>query len=112
MSERLAIIGSHDSILGFKALGLDCFSVESPQDALQVLRDLIATGKGYAAIYLTDDLASPIDADIEELKKGIPLIPILVIIPSQKGSLDMATVKIRKMVEKALGTDLFKDEKI
>ena len=60
---------------------------------------------------MTDDLALEIDAELEEIKKGAALLPILVIIPSQKGSLDTATIKIRRMVEKALGMDIFKEEK-
>jgi V/A-type H+-transporting ATPase subunit F len=109
MSEKLAIIGNQDSILGFKALGLDCYPVEKPADALQVVKDLISNKKGYAAVYLTDDLASKIYDELEKIKKGINLMPILVIIPSHKGSLNMASIKIRKMVEKALGTDIFKE---
>jgi len=111
MSEKLAIIGNQDSILGFKALGLDCFPVEKSSQALDILKNLILKKKEYAAIYMTDDLALEIDAELEEIKKGAPLLPVLVIIPSQKGSLDTATIKIRRMVEKALGMDIFKEEK-
>jgi len=111
MSDKLAIIGSRDSILGFKALGLDCFPVDNPKDALEVVKSLILDKQEHAAIYLTDDLASKIDKDLEKIKKGAPLLPILIIIPSHKGSLNMETIKIRKMVEKALGTDIFKEEK-
>lgn len=111
MSDRLAIIGSRDSILGFKALGLDCYPTDNPSDALEVVNDLIFKKQGYAAIYLTDDLASKINTELENVKKGAPLLPILIIIPSHKGSLNMETIKIRKMVEKALGTDIFKEEK-
>jgi vacuolar-type H+-ATPase subunit F/Vma7 len=49
--------------------------------------------------------------ELEKIKKGAPLLPILIIIPSHKGSLNMETIKIRRMVEKALGTDIFKEEK-
>ncbi len=111
MSEKMAVIGNRDSILGFKALGLDCFPVEDPNDALQIVKDLIFNNQGYAAVYLTDDLASKIDMELDEIKKGAPLLPILIIIPSHKGSLNMETRKIRKMVEKALGTDIFREEK-
>ncbi|MGA1790343.1 MAG: V-type ATP synthase subunit F [bacterium] len=111
MSEKLAIIGNQDSILGFKAFGLDCFPVEKSSEALDILKTLMLKKKEYAAIYMTDDLALEIDAELEEIKKGAPLLPVLVIIPSQKGSLDTATIKIRRMVEKALGMDIFKEEK-
>lgn len=112
MSEKLAIIGSRDSILGFKALGLDCYPAEKPLDAVQILKDIFFAAKGYAVIYLTDDLASKIDKEIEEIKRGSPLLPILIIIPSHKGSLNLETVKIRKMIEKALGTDILGEGKI
>ena len=111
MSDKLAIIGSRDSILGFKSLGLDCFPVDNPSDALEVLKDLIFKKQEHAAVYLTDDLASKIDTELDKLKKDAPLLPILIIIPSHKGSLNMETKKIRKMVEKALSTDIFKEDK-
>jgi len=57
-------------------------------------------------IFMTDDLAEKIDKQLEDLKKSIPLLPVIVIIPSHKGSLGLATLKMRKMVEKALGADI------
>ena len=111
MSEKLAIIGSRDSILGFKALGLECYPVERPEDAVRVVKDLFSGAQGYAAVYLTDDLASEIETELEDIKKGAPMLPVLIVIPSHKGSLNLETVKIRKMVEKALGIDLLGEKK-
>jgi vacuolar-type H+-ATPase subunit F/Vma7 len=51
MSDKLAIIGSRDSILGFKALGLDCYPVDNPSDALEVVKDLIFTKQEYHISY-------------------------------------------------------------
>ena len=111
MSEKLAIIGNRDSILGFKALGFDYYPVDEPLEVLEVIKDIFNGSQNYAVIYLTDDLASKIDTELEEIKKVAPFLPILSIIPSHEGSLNLETVKIRKMVEKALGIDLLGEGK-
>ncbi len=112
MYKKIAIIGTKDSILGFKAFGIDCYPVEEPKNALDIVKSEFHSGRGkYAVIYLTDDIASQIDSsELEKIKKGSDLFPILIIIPSHKGSLNLETAKVRRLVEKALGTDIFKEK--
>lgn len=113
MSRKLGIIGTKDTVLGFKALGFDCFPVVNPQEALVIVEELLSGKKaGYAVVFLTDDIASEIKTGLDEIRREAGLLPVLIIIPSHKGSLNLETEKIRKMVEKALGTDIFKDKKI
>ena len=49
---KIAVLGDKDSVLGFKALGLDTFPVESVDEAKTTLHDL-ARGS-YAVVYLTE----------------------------------------------------------
>lgn len=109
MSEKIAIVGNKDSIFGFKALGFECFPVEKVSDALDVIKGLFSNHQGYAIIYLTDDFASKMDKELDEIKKDSPGLPVLIVIPSHKGSLNLEIMKVRRMVEKALGTDILKD---
>ncbi len=104
---KIAIIGGRDSILGFTSMGIEIFPVQNEQEALRESTRLVKEEKDvYAIIFITDDLAAGIDKQLEALKKEITLLPAIVIIPSHKGSLGLATQKIRKMVEKALGADI------
>ena len=48
---KIAVVGDRDSVLGFQALGLSVFPVETAEDARRVIH---ATAKeAYAIIYLT-----------------------------------------------------------
>ena len=102
---KIAVIGGRDSILGFTAMGIEVYPVEDETQALNEATRL-AQESDYAIIFMTDDLAAKIDQQLEALKKKITLLPVIVIIPSHEGSLGLASLKMRKMVEKALGADI------
>ncbi|MEW5804566.1 MAG: V-type ATP synthase subunit F [bacterium] len=104
---KIAVIGGRDSILGFTSMGAEIFPVQNEEEALQRATRLIKEGKDhYSIIFITDDLAVKIDKPLEDLKKSISFLPIIVIIPSHKGSLGLAATKIQEIVKKALGTDI------
>ena len=102
---KIAIVGSRDTIIGFKALGLSIFPAKTVEEARRTLRK-IATEE-YATIFITDDFAKDLDEDIHNLEREIPLYPSIVIIPSHRGSTGLGMKKIRALVEKAVGMDLF-----
>ena len=105
---KIAVVGSRDTITGFKALGLTTFPVKDVDEAGRTLRK-IATEE-YATIFITDDLAQYLEKEIRELERNIPLYPSIVIIPSHRGSTGLGMRKIRSLVERAVGTDLFADK--
>ena len=50
---KIAVIGGSDSVIGFKALGLDTFAVDSPEAAKRALREAarpMENGDEYAII--------------------------------------------------------------
>ena len=53
---KIAVVGDRDSVLGFQALGLSVFPVETAEEARRVIH---ATAKeAYAIIYLTEQLGT------------------------------------------------------
>ena len=52
---RIAVIGDWESVMGFRALGLDTYPVNSTQEAGEKIRELAKTD--CAVIYLTEQLA-------------------------------------------------------
>ena len=54
---KIAVLGDRDSVLGFKALGLDIFPVEGTEEARHTLHKLAKPAAGsqseYAIIYIT-----------------------------------------------------------
>jgi len=104
---KIAVIGDKDSILGFKAIGVDTFSVTSSEAALKVLKQLVS--ENYGVIFITEELARDLEDIVAELHKRY--LPAVVLIPNSKGALGIGIQQIKKNVEKAIGADiLFRKE--
>ena len=101
MKGKMAIIGDGDSVLAFKAVGIDAFSVSSPQEAGNLIKTI---AKKYNVIFITDVLAKPID---DVLKKYlVSAYPIIIPVPSKAGSNGYGYETLKKDMEKALGVDI------
>lgn len=99
---KIAVIGDKDSILGFKTIGVDTFSVTSSDSALTVLKKLVS--EEYGVIFITEELAQDLADIIADLNKRF--LPAVVLIPNSKGTLGIGIQQIKKNVEKAIGTDI------
>ena len=101
-SYRIAVMGDKDSVLGFRALGLSTFAVDSVEEARVTLHRIAK--ENYAVIYLTETLAVEIEADIARYKDD--LTPAIILIPGKEGSLGIGMSNIKKAVERAVGADI------
>lgn len=99
---QIAVIGDKDSVLGFKALGLDTFPVDSVDQARTTLRTIAK--ENYGIIYLTETLAASMDSDIARYKDS--LTPAIILIPGKEGSQGIGMRNIKKAVERAVGADI------
>lgn len=99
---KVAVVGDKDSILAFKALGIDAFPVIDKDEARKTV-DRIASN-GYGIIFITEQMASLIPETIERYNNQI--IPSIILIPSNQGTLNIGMDKINKNVEKAVGTNI------
>ena len=106
MDYKIAIVGSPQAILGFKALGLEAFPINSPDSGREVLKKI---GLGhYAILLISEDWAVVLEEELNELKQRS--LPAVTILPSQLGSSGLGYQELRKIVEKAVGSDiLFKN---
>ena len=59
---KIAVIGDRDSVLGFRALGLDVFPIEDTDAGRRTLHRLAQ--EDYAVIYITEQLAQHLTAEI------------------------------------------------
>ena len=50
---RIAVVGDWDSVMGFRALGLETYPVTGPEEARQQIRELAKDGD-CGIIYLTE----------------------------------------------------------
>ena len=99
---KIAVLGDKDSVLGFRALGFDVFSADSAEQARPILHRLAR--EGYAIIYLTEQLATGLGAEMERYKDE--LTPAIILIPGKEGSLGIGMDNIKTAVERAVGADI------
>lgn len=106
MLNRIAVVGDKDSVLAFKAIGLDVFNVPSEAEAKDTIKNL---AKDYKVIFITDKLAQTLEYVLVKYKSRP--YPVIVPIPSAEGSNGFGMQGIKRDIEKAIGSDiLFKEE--
>ena len=99
---KIAVLGDRDSVLGFRALGLDVVFAEEAEEARQALHRLAT--EDYAVVYLTEQLAGPLRHDIDRYKDA--LTPAVILIPGKEGSLGLGRAALQSAVERAVGADI------
>ncbi len=99
---KVAVVGDKDSVLAFRALGVDVFTTVGAQETRKTV-DKIAKD-GYGVIFITEQLAQLIPETIERYNNEI--IPAVILIPSNQGTLGIGMDQINKNVEKAVGSNI------
>ena len=99
---QIAVIGDWESVMGFRALGLDTYPVTSPEEAREKIRELAKTD--CAVIYLTEQLAKDLEDVINHYKDD--LSPAIILIPGREGSLGIGKNNIQLSIERAVGADI------
>lgn len=104
---KIAVIGSRESILGFKAMGLEVFPCPSLPEARKTLHRIAE--EGYAVIYVTEGFCRGMPEDIDRYRDVC--IPAVIPIPGMHGSFGVGMTKLKRRVERAVGADiLFRDQ--
>ena len=113
----IAILGEERNILGFKPFGIDVFFFHGEDhDAGEWFRAIVK--KQYKLILVTDTVAVRLKTQIDELwEKETPVVlTISGIAPGGSaaggtgGTSRLAFEHLRRLVIKAIGTDLFKED--
>lgn len=99
---KVAVMGDRDSVLGFRALGLDVFPLEDPAEAKKTLHRLAHSD--YAVIYITEQLSSLLSGEIARYKDNVT--PAIILIPGKTGSLGLGVQALHSAVERAVGADI------
>ena len=102
---KIAVLGDKDSVLGFKALGLDVFAAGNQEEAREAFRHVARESDGqYAIIYVEENLAGYLEHEIARYK-DVPS-PAIILIPGREGPLGLGQSALRALAEKAVGTDI------
>ena len=99
---RIGVIGDRESIIGFRAVGLDVFPAESSQEARKTVRQLAE--EEYAIIYITEGLASQIEGEIDKYKDE--RLPAIIVIPGKEGPSGSGMRNVKEAVKRAVGADI------
>ena len=102
MFKKIGVVGDKDSVLAFKALGIDVFPVVRNDEARKTI-DRLAMND-YAVIFVTEQIAEGIQETIERYTRK--MLPAIILIPSNQGTLNIGMQKISDNVEKAVGVNI------
>ena len=102
---KIAVIGAGDSVIGFKALGLDTYAVESGEEAKKILQELTKPGEDeYAIIYMEETVAAEIRSEIRKYDERPS--PAIILIPGRNGPMGLGQAALKEAIEKAIGSDI------
>ena len=99
---RIAVIGDPDSVLGFKALGMEVCPAEDVEQSRQAIHRMAK--ENYAILYLTEQLAAQLQPEIARYQDA--LTPAIILIPGKEGSLGIGMANVTIAVERAVGADI------
>ncbi len=101
MRNGIAVVGDKDSVLAFKAIGIDAYPVDGEMQARNVVKEL---ARKYSVIFITDAIAMQIESLLKRYKTRP--YPVVVPIPSAEGNTGFGMSGIKSDVEKAIGSDI------
>ena len=105
---RIAVIGGRETVMGFKALGLDTCPAANAQEAREALRHLPRESEEeYAIIYIEENLAAEMQNEIAKSKDSPS--PAIILIPGREGSIGLGLQALHDAVERAVGTNILGD---
>lgn len=111
---KLAVVGLESSVLIYRAIGADIYSVIDAQSAANKVEELFGKNLGdenktpeYAVIFVEENFYAELSDDLIEKfsKKALPAV-VPVPSPSTNGE-NFAAKRLSKIVERAIGSDIF-----
>lgn len=101
---KIAVIGGRETVMGFKALGLDTYPVTDAAEAKKILRSLTRDSEDHAIIYIEENLAAELRSEIDTFKDRPT--PAIILIPGREGPLGLGQSALVAAVERAVGTNI------
>ena len=104
---KIAVIGGRDTVIGFRALGLETYPAADAAEAGHILRRLTRENDDYAIIYIEENLAAELGHEIDKFKDRPT--PAIILIPGREGSMGLGQSALKAAVERAVGTNILGD---
>jgi len=103
MDYKIAIIGNEDTVLGFKALGVEVFAISTQTEGEKALKQIREKNQ-YAIIFITENWTPKLEKELG--KFAGQALPAIISIPSSQGTTGEGLKNISKIVEQAVGSDI------
>lgn len=103
---KIAFIGDADSVLGFRALGVETVVPENADEARKQFARLVK--EKTSIIMITEDMMDHLQDQIDETVHMA--IPSVVVLPGITGTQRRGEDTIRELIIKAVGVDLMSEE--
>lgn len=115
MKYRIAIVGPKEAVAGFALLGADVVAAHTPAEATEHLfrlKKATRTEDGrdrsvYGVVFVSEDLLGGLSAD-DEKKLARGALPAIVPLPSHRGASGYGLQRLKRIVERAIGSDILK----
>ena len=104
---KIAVIGGRDTVMGFRALGLETYPAADAAEAGHILRRLTRENDDYAIIYIEENLAAELAHESDKFKDRPT--PAVILIPGREGSMGLGQSALKAAVERAVGTNILGD---
>ena len=104
---KIAVIGGRDTVIGFRALGLETYPAADAAEAGHILRHLTRENEDYAIIYIEENLAAELEHETSKFKDRPT--PAVILIPGREGSMGLGQSALKAAVERAVGTNILGD---
>ena len=101
---KIAVMGGSDTVMGFRALGLDTYPVSDPEESKHIFSKITAPEKNYAVIYLEESLSKTLSDEISRFTDKVT--PAIILIPGRDGSQGLGLTALHDAVIRAIGTDI------
>lgn len=98
----IVIVGDYSTVVFFKALGMDIIAVDRVKEGIKNISKYLRT-KSYKIILVIEDYYKEIKEELEDTES------IVVAIPSPKGVKGVGIQELKKIVEKAIGINIFRE---
>jgi len=106
MAEGIAFLGSKDTVKGFKPLGVAIYPSADRESAVQALRACLQ--EGFAIVCVAEEIAVLLEQELKALR--FEPTPAILVVPSMTGSTGLGLRRLKTLVEKAVGADIFSRE--
>lgn len=100
---NIACVGRYETVFPFRAIGLHTVQCNNSDEARVSIKQLVK--EGFGLIFVEEEFYENLKDLLDEYKEEVT--PAIIAIPGAAGSKGEALKRIREIIKKAIGADIF-----